>query len=105
MKTISRYHVRLRSALRTARVAFSIGLSLTAIVLLALIFQISNSRAQVVSAQQPQDYAQLKLQAERLFADASYARANELYGRISKTGLSPEELRWVEFRLADTQWR
>src|SRR5215831_16052306 len=113
MKTIVPYSPQRRFAqrtfnlartLRNARLVFSGGLSLVAIVLLAFLFQISNLRSQVVKAQQP-DYPQLKSQAEKLFADGSYARANELYGKISKTGLSPEELGWISFRLADTEWR
>ena len=72
--------------------------------LLAFVFQISNLRSQKVSAQ-TQDYSQTKAQAEKFFADGSYARANQLYATVSKAGLSPEELRWVSFRLADTEWR
>ena len=94
-----------RRALLTVRPIVSVALSLTAVALLALIFQLSGLRSQVVSAQQQSDYPQLKSQAEKLFADGSYARANELYGKVLKAALSPEELRWVEFRLADTQWR
>ncbi|HEX6717767.1 MAG TPA: hypothetical protein VF088_11690, partial [Pyrinomonadaceae bacterium] len=55
-------------------------------------------------AQQP-DYPQLKNEAEAQYAQGSYARANEIYSRVDKTKLSPAELRWVEFRLADTSWR
>jgi len=83
---------------------FSIAVSVTAIALLAFIFQIAGWETQIVSAQQT-DYPQLKSQAEKLFADGSYARAHEVYEKISRTGLAPEEVRWVEFRLADTEWR
>ena len=95
--------IHLHSLLRTARVAVSITLSLIAISLLALVFQIYQS--QTVSAQQQPDYAQIKAQAEKFFADGSYARANELYARVAQAGLSPQDVRWVQFRLADTQWR
>jgi alpha-2-macroglobulin len=54
--------------------------------------------------QQP-NYTQLKTDAEAQYAAGSYARANETYSRVDKTKLSPSELRWVEFRLADTLWR
>ncbi len=57
------------------------------------------------STAQQADYSQLKAEAEQLYAAGSYARANEVYARIGKTGLTPEEGRWVEFRLADTSWR
>ncbi len=56
------------------------------------------------SAQQA-DYAKLKSEAEQFYASGSYARANEVYGKIDKTKLEPAEVRWVEFRLADTSWR
>jgi hypothetical protein len=55
-------------------------------------------------AQQP-DYLQLKADAEAQYAQGSYARANEIYARVDKSKLSAGEIRWVEFRLADTAWR
>ena len=55
-------------------------------------------------AQQP-DYSQLRNEAEAQYAQGSYARANELYAKVDKSKLSASELRWVEFRLADTLWR
>ncbi len=57
-----------------------------------------------VNSQQT-DYSRLKDEAERYFAEGSYARAHEVYSRIEKTGLSPVDSRWVAFRLADTNWR
>ena len=71
-----------RRTLRNVRVIFSTGVSLAAIALLAFVFQISNLRSQVVTAQQP-NYLQLKSQAEKLFAEGSYARAHELYATVS----------------------
>src|SRR6266850_5270498 len=53
---------------------------------------------------QQADYSKLKSDAEQFYASGSYARANEVYGRVEKTGLSPVEARWVEFRLADLFW-
>ncbi len=50
-------------------------------------------------------FSQLKTEAEAQYAQGSYARANELYSRIDKSELNPVDLRWVEFRLADTSWR
>src|SRR6476469_560444 len=55
-------------------------------------------------AQQP-DYAQLKAEAEAQYAQGSYARANETYARVDKSKLNPADVRWLEFRLADTSWR
>jgi uncharacterized protein YfaS (alpha-2-macroglobulin family) len=54
---------------------------------------------------QQADYSKLKSEAEQLYAAGSYARANEVYGRVDKSGLSSAEVRWVEFRIADTSWR
>src|SRR5262245_41468754 len=50
-------------------------------------------------------YSALKTEAEAQYAQVSYARANELYSRIDKSEVKPADLRWVEFRLADTAWR
>ncbi|HJP92651.1 MAG TPA: alpha-2-macroglobulin family protein [Pyrinomonadaceae bacterium] len=54
---------------------------------------------------QQADYPQLRSEAEAQYAQGSYARANEIYARVDKTKLSPVDVRWVEFRLADTSWR
>jgi uncharacterized protein YfaS (alpha-2-macroglobulin family) len=51
------------------------------------------------------DYPQLKAEAERAYAEGSYAQANETYGRVDKAALPQAEVSWVEFRLADTLWR
>ncbi len=55
-------------------------------------------------SQQP-TYEALKTEAERLYAEASYSQARELYLKARAIKLQPEEARWVEFRLADTLWR
>src|SRR5437762_3748592 len=57
------------------------------------------------TAAQQADYAKLKSEAEQFYAAGSYARANEVYSKVDKAGLSPAETRWVEFRIADTTWR
>ncbi len=65
----------------------------------AFLFLLFNAPAQQA------DYQQLKAEAERAYVQGSYSRANEIYGRVDKKGLGPAEVRWVEFRLADTEWR
>ena len=55
-------------------------------------------------AQQP-EYSQLKAEAEAQYAQGSYARANETYARVDRSKLAAADVRWVEFRLADTSWR
>ena len=53
-----------------------------------------------VSAQEV-PYDNLKADAEKFFAEGSYARANELYSKAGSLNLPPSEARWVDFRLAD----
>ena len=57
------------------------------------------------AAAQQSDYLQLRASAEREYSQRSYQRAHEIYAQVDKSKLSPSELRWVEFRLADTLWR
>ena len=54
---------------------------------------------------QQSDYSQLRNEAETLYSQGSYARANDTYKRVDKSKLSSSETRWVDFRLADTTWR
>src|SRR4029079_1799671 len=54
---------------------------------------------------QQTDYSQQRADAEAQYTQGSYARANEIYSRVDKSMLSTAEVRWVEFRLADTTWR
>ncbi len=51
----------------------------------------------------PRDYASVKEEAERLYAEKSYARSHALYAESQPP--DPAERRWVAFRLADTRWR
>ncbi|HEX5832930.1 MAG TPA: hypothetical protein VFY34_03705, partial [Pyrinomonadaceae bacterium] len=71
----------------------------TAISVTAFVFLLVSS-----FVQQP-DYTKLKADAEAQYAQRSYARANEIYARVDKSKLSASDLRWVQFRLADTSWR
>ncbi len=57
-----------------------------------------------VNSQQT-NYSQLRGEAEAFYAAGSYARANEVYSKIDKRGLTELETRWVDFRVADTSWR
>jgi len=49
------------------------------------------------------DYASIKKEAERLYAEKSYARAHSLYQESHPPTAGEEG--WVAFRLADTRWR
>ncbi len=55
-------------------------------------------------AQQP-DHESMKADAERYYAEGSYARAHDIYTKLDGAKLSASEARWVQFRLADTLWR
>ena len=71
----------------------------TIISIAALLFVTFNGVAQQV------DYPRLKADAERAYAEGSYAKAKELYSQVDQAALPKAEARWVEFRLADTLWR
>ena len=58
-----------------------------------------------LSAQQQPGYQQLKAEAEKLYAEASYSKAHDLYEKAAALKPPAEESRWVQFRLADTLWR
>jgi uncharacterized protein YfaS (alpha-2-macroglobulin family) len=72
--------------------------SLVALILLSLLCFAS-------PRSQQSNYETLKTEAERLYAEASYSQARELYLKARAVKLQPDEARWVEFRLADTLWR
>src|SRR5437588_2459328 len=52
-----------------------------------------------------EDYASLKAQAEQFFSEHSYSKAHEVYVQAAPLAASVADKGWVEFRLADTQWR
>ncbi len=70
-----------------------------------IIFALVGLLAFKLPAALPPAYESLKTEAEKLYADKSFAQARELYASVNLTNLPPAELRWVGFRLADTQWR
>jgi len=51
------------------------------------------------------DFNQLKNEAETAYNQGSYARAGEIYRSVDRSKLGVAEARWVEFRIADTNWR
>ncbi|HEX3185199.1 MAG TPA: MG2 domain-containing protein, partial [Pyrinomonadaceae bacterium] len=67
------------------------------------VFLLFNAVTQQIAQQA--DYSQQRAAAEKEYSQKSYQRANELYTQVDKSKLSATELRWVEFRLADTSWR
>ena len=54
---------------------------------------------------QSTDYAKLKVEAEKFYAEKSFSRAHELYRQVDRKQIPADEVRWIEFRLADTLWR
>ncbi|MBN2446110.1 MAG: alpha-2-macroglobulin, partial [Phycisphaerae bacterium] len=57
------------------------------------------------SAHAADSYGAIKERAEQYYTEGSYQRAYELYTQATKLELPPVERRWVELRIADTQWR
>src|SRR5438874_1269334 len=53
----------------------------------------------------PPQYEQIKKDGEKLFTEGSFALAHQAYQKAESMELPAEEKRWMEFRLADTQWR
>src|SRR5580765_999097 len=52
------------------------------------------------------EFETLKTEAEKFYADKSFAKANELYARaMVMSNLASNDARWVAFRNYDTQWR
>lgn len=54
---------------------------------------------------QPADWKEIRARAEKLVAQGSYELAHRAYDEASTLELSPEDRRWLLFRLADTDWR
>src|SRR6185312_5219618 len=79
---------------------------IAALGILLLLQASHSSHAGAPETGKPQtDYAQLKTEAERQYSQGSFARANEIYANIDKKSLLEAEVRWVNFRIADTSWR
>src|SRR5438067_12806601 len=53
----------------------------------------------------PPEYDRIKTEAEKLYAEGSFALAHDAYAKAGSIKLPTAEKRWLEFRLADTQWR
>src|SRR5687768_1928140 len=51
------------------------------------------------------EYQKAKSEAERAYEKGSFQSAHDLYEKVDRKALSKEETRWVEFRIADTEWR
>src|ERR1051325_9740958 len=59
-----------------------------------------------LSAALPPEYVRLKTDAEKFYAEKSFAKAHELYARaMVMSNITASEARWVFFRNADTLWR
>ncbi len=67
-------------------------------ILIAVAFLLTGATAQ-------SDYEKLKSEAEKYFAEGSFARAHKFYKQADQIELDPASERWVDFRVADTQWR
>lgn len=62
--------------------------------------------ANALAAALPEEYTRLKTDAEKFYAEKSFAKAHELYTRaMVMSNITSNEARWVFFRHADTLWR
>jgi alpha-2-macroglobulin len=73
-------------------------------ILLALLCPIIVVSFITAHAQQT-DYNSIKTEAEKFYAQGSYAKSRELYVKAKGIAIPQAEARWVDFRLADTLWR
>src|SRR5678809_121452 len=51
------------------------------------------------------EFERINPEAERHYAEKSFAQARGLYDAMDVSKLEAEQKRWVEFRRADTLWR
>ena len=73
---------------------------------LRLILALTWISALTAFAQLPEEYTRLKADAEKLYADGSFAKAHELYSSaMEMSNITSNEARWVSFRNYDTRWR
>ncbi len=56
-------------------------------------------------AMQSPEYEKLKADAEKQYLEKSFSLAHETYLNIDRSKIPAAEIRWVDFRLADTLWR
>src|ERR1041384_5389918 len=62
--------------------------------------------SQTTLAALPDEYVRLKADAEKFYAEKSFAKAQELYARaLVMSNITSNEARWVFFRNADSLWR
>lgn len=61
--------------------------------------------AAVALPPQGSEYGTIKAEAEKDYFEKSFSRAHDAYARAAKLKVDDAERRWIEFRLADTQWR
>src|SRR3954462_14168646 len=72
---------------------------------LALLLALAVLVPSLARAQAPAGYDSVRADAERLYAEHSYAKARELYLKAKVAPHPDAEDRWIDFRLADTLWR
>src|SRR6185369_12256152 len=72
--------------------------------LVALVLTLAVVSPSLAFAQESQ-YETLRADAERLYAEGSYARAREVYLQAKTANHPASDERWIDFRLADTLWR
>ena len=76
-----------------------------AIVFRTLIFTSALFAGIFTSFRQAPEYEKLKAEAEKQYLEKSFSLAHETYLKIDRSKIPIAEIRWVDFRLADTLWR
>jgi len=72
---------------------------------LVVLFSPQASDTSAMEAPRGEDFGVLRTRAEELGAQGSYELAHRVWLEASPLARTPDEKRWVEFRLADTGWR
>jgi alpha-2-macroglobulin len=71
-----------------------------------ILFALVGLFALKLAAALPPEYESLKADAEKFYAEGSFAKAHELYARaMVMSNITSNEARWVSFRNYDSQWR
>ncbi len=76
-----------------------------AIVFRTLIFTSAFFASLFAPVTQTPEYEKFKADAEKQYAEKSFSLAHETYLKIERSKIPAAEIRWVNFRLADTLWR
>ena len=81
------------------------GIARSFLMLLTLLGAAALAAAGALERSQTSDFEAVRAAAEALAEEGSHRLALERYRTVESRDLSPEQRRWLEFRLADLGWR